>query len=139
MFHSYLKENMIRFWHLILFIFLTFDWYEGTMVFSVFIFIFLFRSSDKKKKHLDENDCRHGYGNYFKSAILKVTWYQLFSKFSTITRHIDNSIWKKLYSWRFHGHGSIYVLIIPWVNTRKQKWAKVRWKLLIAQKSQPVL
>ena len=26
-----------------------------------------------KKEHLDKNDFRHGYGDYFKSAILKVT------------------------------------------------------------------
>ena len=45
------------------------------MVFRIFIFIFLFRANDKKE-YLDENDFRHGYGNYFESAILKVTWYQ---------------------------------------------------------------
>ena len=51
------------------------DLYEGAMVFRIFIFIFLFRTNGKKE-HLDENDFRHGYGNYFESAILKVTWYQ---------------------------------------------------------------
>ena len=30
------------------------------------------------KEHLGENNLCHGYGNYFKSAILKVTWYQFF-------------------------------------------------------------
>ena len=50
------------------------------MVFWVFIFYFLFRSNDKKE-HLDENHFRHGYGNYFKSAVLKVTWFQLCSTF----------------------------------------------------------
>ena len=49
--------------------------YEGAMVFRIFIFIFLFRTNGKKE-HFDENDFRHGYGNYFESANLKVTWYQ---------------------------------------------------------------
>ena len=40
----------------------------------LFIFLLLFRS--KKKKHLDENDFRVGYGNYFKSVILQIPWYQ---------------------------------------------------------------
>ena len=44
-------------------------------VFRIFSFIFLFRANGKKE-YLDENDFRHGYGNYFESAILKVTWYQ---------------------------------------------------------------
>ena len=45
------------------------------MVFRIFILIFLF-STNGKKEHLDENDFYHGYGKYFESAILKVTWYQ---------------------------------------------------------------
>ena len=45
------------------------------MVFRIFILIFLF-STNGKKEHLDENDFHHGYGKYFESAILKVTWYQ---------------------------------------------------------------
>ena len=40
-----------------------------------FHFNFLF-STNGKKEHLDENDFHHGYGKYFESAILKVTWYQ---------------------------------------------------------------
>ena len=42
------------------------------MVFCVFIFYFLFRSNGNKE-HLDENNFRHSYGNYFKIAVLKVT------------------------------------------------------------------
>ena len=42
------------------------------MVFRVFLFICLFRNNGKKE-HLDQNDFRHGYGNYFESTILKVT------------------------------------------------------------------
>ena len=59
---------------------MTFDWYEGTMVFCVFIFIFLIRTSSEKE-HLDKNNFCHVYGNYFEIAILKVAWYQLSSKF----------------------------------------------------------
>ena len=40
-----------------------------------------------RNRYLDESDFRHCYGNFFVSAILKVT-------FSTIARHIDNSILK---------------------------------------------
>ena len=42
-------------------------------------FLFLLRTNGKKE-HLDESYFRHSYGNYFESAILKVTWYQLSSK-----------------------------------------------------------
>ena len=35
-------------------------------------FIFLFRSNGKNE-HLDENDFRYGFGDYFTSAVLKVT------------------------------------------------------------------
>ena len=45
------------------------------MFYRVFVFIFLFRTNCKKE-HLDENDFRHGYGNHFESAVLKVIWYQ---------------------------------------------------------------
>ena len=50
------------------------------MVFREFMFIFLFRSNSKKE-YLDENDFLHGYGSYFKSAVLEVTWFQLCLKF----------------------------------------------------------
>ena len=32
-----------------------------------------------------------------------------------------------------------YVLILSWIKNMKQKWAKKSWKLLVAQKSEPVL
>ena len=35
-------------------------------------YIFLFKSSGKNE-HLDEIDFRHGYGQYFRCAVLKVT------------------------------------------------------------------
>ena len=49
----------------------TFEWYEGAMIFRIFIFIFLFRTNCKKE-HLNESDLHHSYGNYFESAIVEV-------------------------------------------------------------------
>ena len=49
--------------------------YNVMKTLRIFIFIFLFRTN-RKKEHLDGNNFRDGYGNYFESAILKVTWYQ---------------------------------------------------------------
>ena len=51
-------------------------------------FIFLFGSNDKKE-HLDKNDFCHGYNNYFKSAVLKVTCFQgtltsIFQRYFTV-------------------------------------------------------
>ena len=40
-----------------------------------FHFFYFFRNNGKKE-HLDKNDFRYGYGNYFESATLKVTGYQ---------------------------------------------------------------
>ena len=59
---------------------LTFEWYEDAMVFYVFIFIFLLRTNIKKR-YLNESDFYHCYRNLFETAIPKVTWSQLCSKF----------------------------------------------------------
>ena len=109
------------------------------MVFSVFTFIFLPRIIDKKE-HLDENDpvtIMAIISNVLFWKLLVITY--LKSYFSTITRHIDNGFWKTPCSWRFCGHGWQYVIILFWVNIMIQKWAKVLWKLSVAQKSEPVL
>ena len=77
--------------------------------------------------------------------ILKVPFWKLLDisyvkiSYSTITRHINNGIWKTPYSWRFYGHGSTYVLILSWVNVMKRKWVKVSKKLSVAQNSEPAL
>ena len=47
------------------------EWFEGAMVFHVFIFIFLFRNNGKWEQ-LDENDFRHCYGIFFESVILNL-------------------------------------------------------------------
>ena len=51
---------------------LCFKWYEDTIVFLVFFFIFLFRPNGKSVQ-LDEKDFPQCYGNIFERAILKVT------------------------------------------------------------------
>ena len=56
----------------------------------MFSFLFFCLEATVKKQLLDENDFHHGYGNYIQNAILKVTLYQLFSKFLTTSSHIDN-------------------------------------------------
>ena len=60
-----------------------------------YFLLFLFRSNDKKE-HLDKNDFRHGYGNYFKSAVLKVTILQSYKVtiilFQSQTKYPLNSI-----------------------------------------------
>ena len=79
------------------------------------------------------------YGNYFGSVVLKVTWTQSCLKsFSTITRHIDNSIWRIHDGWRFYGHRLTYVLILSWVNIITRKLTKLP-ELSVTQKSVPVL
>ena len=53
---------------------LTFESYEDAMIFRI-IFILLFRTNGKKE-HLDENDFRRCYGNFFESVTLKVNNYE---------------------------------------------------------------
>ena len=76
--------------------------------------------------------CFHFLFFLFRNNGKKNTW-------MTITRHIDNGIWKILYSWRFYGHRSTYMLIFSWIHIMKRKLAKVPWKLSDAQKFEPVL
>lgn len=63
-------------WDPLIWLKLTFEWYEGAMVFRVLIFNFLFRASSKNER-LDQNDFDNYYGIFFGSALLKVTWSQL--------------------------------------------------------------
>ena len=46
---------------------LTLKLYEDDMVFRVFLLLFLFRANGKKR-HLDENDFCHCYGNFFRKC-----------------------------------------------------------------------
>ena len=78
----------------------------------VFTFILFFRSSGLKD---------HSGGTISVAVMViisKVLSWKLLdfshvqSSFSTIARHIDNGIWKILYSWGFYGHGSTYMLTL---------------------------
>ena len=135
------------------------------MIFRVFIFIlFYFFRSNGTKVHLDENDFRHGYVNYFKSTILKVTWYQLYSKFflnncptniprwNDVETNVSTSFQRGIQVERLKGTEYIDNCIwktpyswrfyghgSTWVNITKRKWAKMPWKSLVAQKFEPVL
>ena len=78
-------------------------------------------------------------GERFSSRLWHSESYLISAVFKVLNnyRHIDNGIWKD--SWRYYGHGSTYVLILSWINIMKQKWAKMPWKLLVVQKSEPVI
>ena len=102
-----------------------------------YFYFFLFRSNGKKNTWMRAIFVtvmviisQVSTESYWMSAVFKVL---------TTSRHIDNGIWKTTYNWRFCGHGSTYMLILSRVNIMKQKWAKVPWKLLVAQKSELVL
>ena len=95
------------------------EWYEGSMVFFFLILIVFFLLRSNYKSQLGWNDYCHGYGNHFKSAILKVAWYELFIKWSTIISNIGSDIWKD--SWRYYGYRSTYLLILSSINIMKQK------------------
>ena len=75
-------------------------WYEGAVVFRVFIFIFLFRTNGKKE-HLDENNFLHYYGNFFEGAIGKVALSQPCFNFflnnydAHSQRHLKNTLQSK--------------------------------------------
>ena len=58
---------------------LTFECYEDVMVF-VFSFLFFLFRTDASKRYLNESNFLHSYANFFESAILKITWPQLYSK-----------------------------------------------------------
>ena len=66
------------------------------MVFRVFISIFLLFTTKSKKGHMDEDELRHCYGNFFESVVLKAAGLELCSKFclNICTRLIDDSILK---------------------------------------------
>ena len=72
----------------------TFEWYENAMVFRVLIFIFLFKTNEKKG-HLDKNDFHTVMEVFPKILFWKLLDHSdVHSSFSTIMRLIDNSILK---------------------------------------------
>ena len=82
---------------------------HGILCIYVHFSIFLFRSN-VRRGYLDESDFRHCFGNFFESAVPKVSWSQLF--FLNIYEITLTTAFSKLsYSWRFYGHESRYMLI----------------------------
>ena len=72
---------------------LTFEWYEGDMVFRVFFCCYFCLEPTVRKNTWMRTTSVTVMVIFFESGILKVTYY-VQSPFSTITRHIDNSILK---------------------------------------------
>ena len=76
----------------------TFEWYEGAIVFLVFIFIFFFRSNGIRDQ-LDENNFVAVMVIFFKSVIPELLDHSYTqSSFPSIMRHLDNGIWKTPYN-----------------------------------------
>ena len=86
-------------------------WYSACL-----LLLFLFRTNGNKGD-LDENDICHGYGIFVKSGILKLldpSYLQ--SPFSTIKRHIDNSILKDTLQFYF---------LRTWINMSAKSFIKI--------------
>ena len=84
-----------------------FEWYKDAMGLCFFIFIFLFRNNVIREQ-LNENDfCRCYVFFLFETIIPSVLDHNdVQCSLSTITRHLDNGIWKTSYKWRFYQHRS---------------------------------
>ena len=114
-------------------------WYSIFSFWFLF-FLILFYLEATVKEHLDENKFRHSYGYDFKKVsfwkLLDISCFQGSQQlWGTWTTTFETH----LTGWRFYRYGSTYVLILSWINILKRKWAKMPWKLLVAQKSEPVL
>ena len=98
---------------------LTFEWYEDAMVFCVFVFISLFRTT-VKKEFLNESDFRHCYDNFYESAILNFTWSQLCWKdhLNSYEAHWQYSIFKDALQLK---------ILRMWINIRAKSFIKT-WR-----------
>ena len=107
-------------------------WYSTCLV-----LLFLFRTNGKKG-HLDKNDFRQCYGNFFSKVafwtLLDHSYVQ--SPFSTNTRHFDNSNLKDTLQ---------FFILRAWINMRAKSFIKIlvnvtetridegTWKKTVAQ------
>ena len=107
-------------------------WYSACL-----LLLFLFRTNGKKG-HLDKNDFRHCYGNFFRKwhseKLLDHSYVQ--SPFSTNTRHFYNSILKDTLQ---------FFILRTWINMRAKSFIKTlvnvtetridegAWKKIVAQ------
>ena len=104
--------------------------------YSVRSFLFLFFCLEATLgQDTYESDFRHCYGNFFESSIPEVTISQLcWSLFSTIARHINNSILKNtlclkiLWTW-------IKIRAKTLVNIMKRKSTKVPLNIITREKN----
>ena len=73
----------------------------------LFIHFYLLLRKIVITEQLDKNYFRRCYGNaFFESPIPKVLDHiYVRSSFSTITRYLDDDIWKTSYNWRLYEHG----------------------------------
>ena len=112
-------------------------WYSIFMV--LYIFIFWFRTTARKDTWMRAISVTVMVIIFMLQfwKFLDISYVQ--RSFPTIMRHNDNGIWKTPYSGRFYRRGIAYVLILSWVlNIMKPKWMKVREKLSVGHKSEPV-
>ena len=100
---------------------LTFEWYEDTMVFGVFIFIFLFRTNGKKV-YLDYNN-----SVTVMVIFLKVLFWKLRA---TLTTTFWNTLQLKIRANAF---------IKTLVKIKQQKLTEVSGKSSVEQQSEPAL
>ena len=89
------------------------------------LLLFLYRTNGKKGHLEDENDFCHCYSKFFERAILKSTCHNfVYSLFSTITRHIDNSILKGTLQFFHQNFGKGYWNENRWRYQGKDTYAK---------------
>ena len=117
----------------------------NAMVFRVFILYFFLFRTNFKKGYLNESYFCHCYDDFFKSAILKVTWklpgrIYIQSFFSTFTRHFSSCILKDilqlniLRTWiKIHANSFIKTC----VNIMKWKSMKAPLKSSLAKTCDP--
>ena len=106
------------------------------MIFCVWILIFCLEPTVREQ--LNENDFRHCYGNFFEITILKLPDHSYVqSSFATITRHIDNGIWKDTLQLKILRTWIIIGSILSWLTIFKRKSTKVPGKLSFTQESEP--
>ena len=96
----------------------TFECYENDMIFHVFNFSFLFRTSFQKW-YLDGSVLRHCHGHFSESDILKVTWSQLCPKF--LLNNCEGHWW--------HSCEAELTILPTWITIRDNSFIKTWVKL----------
>ena len=59
-------------------------WHDISYINVYYFFLFRFNCTEE---HLDENNFRHCYGNFFENTVLECTWSQLCSTFWNVLDH----------------------------------------------------